>query len=128
MGARFRLPAGAVILMAGMAIGFTASLLQADEGGPAYMIVSGTVVDPEGLGPYVRKAGPLAREAGIEVLARGNVTVFEGEWHHPRVITIEKFTSMAALEKFWNSDGYQQAKKLREGKFVADFIVAVEGN
>lgn len=127
MAGKFRLSGYLATLIGGIAIGLGATMLIADERGPAYMIVSGTVVDPDGLGPYVRKAGPLAQAAGIQVLARGNVRVFEGEWHHPQVVTIEKFDSMSALEAFWNSEGYQEAKKLREGKFVADFIVAVEG-
>ena len=91
------------------------------------MVVSGTVVDAEGLGPYGEKAGPLAQAAGISVLARGNAKLYEGEWKHPPVLTVERFDSMQALDAFWNSEGYQEAKKLREGKFLVDFIVAVEG-
>ena len=55
------------------------------------------------------------------------VTVLEGEWPYDEGILIEKFTSMAALRAFWYSDGYQEAKKLREGALKVNFIVAVEG-
>ena len=34
---------------------------------------------------------------------------------------------MAVLKEFWYSDGYQEAKKLREGLSKVNFIVAVEG-
>ena len=34
---------------------------------------------------------------------------------------------MKALKDFWYSDGYQKAKKLREGVAKINFIVALEG-
>jgi uncharacterized protein (DUF1330 family) len=34
---------------------------------------------------------------------------------------------MDALLKFWNSAGYQEARKLREGIVDVNFIIAVEG-
>jgi hypothetical protein len=33
---------------------------------------------------------------------------------------------MKALTDFWNSPGYQKAKKLREGLMQTNFIIAVE--
>lgn len=112
----------------GLGLGAAAlALAQPDKPKPAYMLVSGTVINSEGLEAYGAKAGPLARAAGLEVVARGEVKVMEGSWSHPSVVTVERFESMAALENFWYSDGYQAAIKLREGKFKADFIVAVEG-
>ena len=106
----------------GLGLGAAAlALAQPDKPKPAYMLVSGTVINSEGLEAYGAKAGPLARAAGLEV------KVMEGSWSHPSVVTVERFESMAALENFWYSDGYQAAIKLREGKFKADFIVAVEG-
>ncbi|MCZ6659690.1 MAG: DUF1330 domain-containing protein [Gammaproteobacteria bacterium] len=113
-----------LVLIAGVVLG--ASVTAANEQKAAYVIVSGTVLDADGMGPYREKAGPLARAAGISVLARSEATLLEGEWPHPPTITIEKFDSMQALKDFWYSDGYQEAKKLRDGKFKADFIVAVE--
>jgi uncharacterized protein (DUF1330 family) len=116
-------------LLLGVGIGVNLSLANASEAAkPAFVIVSGTVVDsdPAALTAYREKAGPLATAAGISVLARSEVLVLEGEWSHPKVVTVERFDSMQALKDFWYSDGYQEAKKLREGKFKADFIVAVE--
>ena len=94
---------------------------------PAYMVVSGSVVGGADFSAYGAKAGPLAQAAGVKVLARGQVTVMEGEWKHPQVLTVERFDSMPALNDFWYSDGYQEAIKLRAGKFNVDFIVALEG-
>jgi uncharacterized protein (DUF1330 family) len=113
-------------LIVGIVLGTSVTAQIANEPKAAYIIVSGTVLDPDGLGPYGEKAGPLARVAGIEVLARSDAVLLEGDWSHPPTITIEKFDSMQAVQDFWYSDGYQEAKKLREGKFKADFIIAVE--
>ena len=51
----------------------------------------------------------------------------EGDWDHFPALTLEKFDSKAALHKFWYSQEYQQAKKLREGHLDVQFIVALEG-
>jgi uncharacterized protein (DUF1330 family) len=53
--------------------------------------------------------------------------VLEGNWPYGNV-AIERFDSMQALREFWYSDGYQEAKKLREGLSTINFIVAVEGD
>ena len=53
--------------------------------------------------------------------------MLEGEWPYEEGLVIEKFSSMAALKEFWYSEGYQDAKKLREGALKMNFIVAVEG-
>ena len=69
-----------------------------------------------------------ARSVLLEIVARSpKVTVLEGGWPYEEGITIEKFTSMAAVMEFWYSDTYQEAKKLREGASKINFIVAVEG-
>ena len=97
---------------------------------PAYLIVSSRVLDAEAMEPYRKSAGPLARKAGLEIVAgrpNPSVTVLEGIWPYDEGILIEKFRSMAALKDFRYSDGYQQAKTLREGALKVNFIVAVEG-
>ena len=97
---------------------------------PAYLIVSSRVLDADAMGPYREAAGPLARTAGLEIVAGRpdpTVTVLEGEWPYDEGIVIEKFRSMDALKDFWYSDGYQHAKTLREGALKVNFIVAVEG-
>ena len=116
----------ALALTTGVVIGASMLSVIAAEPKPAFVIVSGTLIDGDGMGPYREKAGPLARAAGIQVLARSDVTVLEGEWPHANTLTIERFDSMQALKDFWYSPGYQEAIKLRAGKFKADFIVAVE--
>lgn len=97
---------------------------------PAYMVVSSKLLKPDEIGPYREAAGPLAQAAGIEILARranAELLVLEGKWPYEEGITVERFRSMKALKDFWYSDGYQEAKKLREGVAKINFIIALEG-
>lgn len=96
----------------------------------AYVLVSGRVLDEEGLEAYGEAAGPPAQAAGIEVLAREDadaLTVVEGRWPFDGSVTVERFRSMQAFKDFWNSPAYQEAIQLRAGKVEIDFIVALEG-
>ncbi len=123
--------AGAVLVAFG--IGFiTARSTSAaeDEAPPAYIVVSSKLLKPDAIGPYRDAAGPLARAAGIEILAGrpdSGFLVLEGEWPYEEGIVIERFSSMKALKDFWFSEAYQEAKKLREGVAKINFIVALEG-
>ena len=83
---------------------------------PAYMIVSGKrLKPPEAMNAYRQAAGPLAMAAGLEILAskasKADVQVLEGEWPYDGFVVVEKYSSMKELLKFWNSPGYQAAKK-----------------
>ena len=128
MGKKHRQLAGYISMLAiGVIFGAGIDTGLAGEARPAFVIVSGTVTDPDGLDAYREKAGPLAQGAGLSILARSEVKLLEGEWPHTRQLTIEKFDSMLALDDFWYSEAYQQAKALRAGKFDTDFIIAVEG-
>ena len=99
---------------------------------PAYLLAVGTRLKPsEALAAYRQAAGPLAMAAGYQQLAtqptKATVQVLEGQWPYEGFVTLEKFTSMKDLLNFWNSDGYQSAKKLRADAIKMDFIIAVEG-
>ena len=97
---------------------------------PAYVIVSAEFLERDKLGPYNEAAQPLAQQAGIQVIAAGatssGVHVLEGEWPYKGAVLLEKYDSMDALLSFWNSSGYQEAKKLREGFVKTNFIIAME--
>jgi uncharacterized protein (DUF1330 family) len=96
----------------------------------AYLVASTKVLKPEQMTAYGQAAGPLAKQAGLQVLGRGQagstIKVLEGRWPYEGGLVVEKFRSMSALTEFWNSPGYQKAKKLREGAMEANFIVAIE--
>lgn len=126
------LPALAILAL-GLGLGTLAGIAYAesDAAPPAYVLVAGRVLDPDGLEAYGEAAGPLAQAAGIEILARQQdvqaLHVLEGKWPYgDGFLTVERFRSMEALLKFWNSPGYQEAIKLREGKVELDFVVALE--
>lgn len=118
-------------LAAGLAIGASLGVAhaQTDAAPAAYVLVSGRVLDADGLDAYSEAAGPPAAEAGIELLARGEadaIRVMEGEWPFDGFLVVERFNSMQDFENFWNSPAYQEAIKLRAGKVELDFVVAVE--
>ena len=125
-------PRYVVSLLVVFLLGYAAASWQANaqSAPPAYMIVSAEFLEPDKLGPYEEKAVPLAKQAGMVVVAQGasgsTVEVLEGDWPYKGAVVIEKYDSMDALLSFWNSPGYQEAKKLREGHVQTNFIIAVE--
>jgi uncharacterized protein (DUF1330 family) len=93
---------------------------------PAYLIVETDIHDPEQYEHY-KAASPAAVEAGGGrfVVRGGELAVLEGDWQPKRLVVIE-FESLEAAKRFYESDRYQEAKRLREG--AADLrMVAVEG-
>jgi uncharacterized protein (DUF1330 family) len=129
----FAFAAGALVSSGNKAVS-TAKVVDAPapDDPPAYLLAVGTrLKPPEALAAYRQAAGPLAMAAGYQQLAtqptRATVQVLEGQWPYEGFVTLEKFTSMKDLLKFWNSDAYQAAKKLRADASKIDFIIAVEG-
>ena len=116
-----------IALGVGMALGIVIHIFVIKRRKPAYLVVSAEVRNEEALEPYRQQAVPLAEAAGLEILGSGEIELMEGSWDHFPALTLEKFDSKAALNKFWHSPDYQEAKKLREGHLDVQFIVAVEG-
>jgi uncharacterized protein (DUF1330 family) len=93
---------------------------------PAYVIVETDVTDPEQYEKY-KAASPAAIAAGGgRFLVRGGEhVVLEGDWHPPRLVVLE-FEDLEAAKRWYDSEIYQEAKKLREG--AAGFrAIAVQG-
>ena len=93
---------------------------------PAYVIVETDVTDPEQYEQY-KAASPAAIAAGGgRFLVRGGeLVVLEGDWQPSRLVVLE-FDDLAAAKRWYESQIYQEAKKLREG--AARFrMVAVQG-
>ena len=111
----------------GIALGIVIHIFMIKRRNPIYLVVSAEVRNDEALEPYRQQAVPLAEAAGLEILGSGEIELMEGDWDHFPALTLEKFDSKAALHKFWYSQEYQQAKKLREGHLDVQFIVALEG-
>ncbi len=95
------------ILLIGILTGALLMLVMeadADEEKPVYVLVSAAPKsEPEELRAYAEAAGPLARAAGLEILAHipsvPDELVLEGSWPHTGGITIEKFESMAVFHQ-----------------------------
>lgn len=93
---------------------------------PAYLIIRIQADDPSLLKNYQLATPPIIEKYHGRFLARGGAVVtLEGETETRRVVIIE-FPALADAQTFYHSPEYAQARKLREGLAVAEFI-AVEG-
>jgi uncharacterized protein (DUF1330 family) len=93
---------------------------------PAYVIVETDVTDPDQYERY-KAASPAAIAAcgGRFIVRGGEFVVLEGDWHPSRLVMLE-FADLAAATRWYESEVYQEAKKLRAG--AARFrAVAVQG-
>ena len=93
---------------------------------PAYVIVETDVTDPEQYEQY-KAASPAAIAAGGgRFLVRGGeFTVLEGDWCPPRLVLLE-FEDLEAAKRWYESQAYQEARKLRAGA-ASLRAVAVQG-
>ena len=93
---------------------------------PAYVIVETDIHDPEQYEQY-KAASPaaVAGGGGRFVVRGGELAVLEGDWEPTRLVVLE-FEDLDAVERWYASPEYQEAKKLREG--AANLrMVAVQG-
>ena len=93
---------------------------------PAYVIAETDITDPERYEQY-KAASPTAIAAGGgRFLVRGGeLAVLEGDWQPTRLVLLE-FEDLAAAKRWYQSEVYQEAKKLREGAAQMR-VVAVQG-
>jgi uncharacterized protein (DUF1330 family) len=93
---------------------------------PAYVIAETGVTDPERYEQY-KAASPAAIAAvGGRFLARGGeLVVLEGDWQPSRLVVLE-FADLAAAKRWYESQAYQETKKLREGA-ARLCVVAMQG-
>jgi uncharacterized protein (DUF1330 family) len=93
---------------------------------PAYVIVETNVTDPEQYERY-KEAAPasIASHGGRYVARGGELAVFEGDWNPARVVILE-FPDLETAKRWYASEEYAEARKLREGAAVLK-MVAVEG-
>jgi uncharacterized protein (DUF1330 family) len=93
---------------------------------PAYVIVETDIHDPDQYERYKAAAPAAVAGAGGRYVARGGEhAVLEGDWNPKRLVVLE-FESLEAAKRWYESESYQEAKKLRDG--AASFkMVAVEG-
>jgi uncharacterized protein (DUF1330 family) len=93
---------------------------------PAYVIVETEISDPEQYEQYKAASPGAIAAGGGRFLARGGeLAVLEGDWDPSRIVILE-FDDLAAAKRWFDSDEYVAARRLREG--AANFrMVAVQG-
>lgn len=92
----------------------------------AYVIVETDITDPDRFEQY-KAASPATVQAGGGrfVVRGGELAVLEGDWQPSRLVVLE-FEDLAAARAWYDSETYQQAKKLRDGA-AGLRMVAVQG-
>jgi uncharacterized protein (DUF1330 family) len=90
------------------------------------VIVETDIHDPEQYERYKEASpGAVAAGGGRFVARGGELAVLEGEWQPTRLVILE-FPDLETAKRFYDSERYQAAKKLRDG--AANLrMVAVEG-
>jgi uncharacterized protein (DUF1330 family) len=93
---------------------------------PAYVIVETDVTDPEQYEQYKAAAADAVAAAGGRYVVRGGeLAVLEGDWAPARLVVLE-FEDLAAAKRWYESESYQAARRLREGAARLR-MVAVQG-
>lgn len=92
----------------------------------AYIVVEVDVHDTERYENYKAMVPPSLKAYGGRFLVRGGkVETLEGDWAPKRFVMVQ-FPSVAAAKSWWASEGYADAKALRQATATTQMIV-VEG-
>ena len=92
----------------------------------AYIIVETDITDPERYEEYKAATPATIAAGGGRFLVRGGEhVVLEGDWQPTRLVVLE-FEDLAAAKRWYESEVYQEAKKLRQGAAHLR-MVAVQG-
>jgi uncharacterized protein (DUF1330 family) len=92
----------------------------------AYVIVETDITDPEQYELYKAASPGAIAAGGGRFLARGGeLAVLEGDWQPSRLVVLE-FDDLDAAKRWYESEVYQQAKRLRDGAAHLR-MVAVQG-
>jgi len=91
----------------------------------AYAILDVEIYDPVRYDHYLALVAPALEAAGARYLAKGEATVYEGDWVPRRFVLLE-FPSKAHAEIFYNCPLYQSLKAMRDECSSAR-LVGIEG-
>jgi uncharacterized protein (DUF1330 family) len=92
----------------------------------AYVIVETEVTDPEQYERYkAASSGAVAAAGGRFLVRGGELAVLEGDWEPSRLVVLE-FEDLAAAKRWYESERYREARRLREGAARLR-MVAVQG-
>ena len=92
----------------------------------AYMIVRVNVTDWDKYNEYIKVTPGIIAKFGGRFIARGGETVtLEGPEEKWRMVVVE-FPDLEKAKEFYYSPEYTDAKKIREGAALAQFV-AIDG-
>ncbi|BBX41750.1 DUF1330 domain-containing protein [Mycobacterium simiae] len=91
------------------------------KGPKGYVILTEAIKDPEGMKAYAQAAGSAM--SGATILAVDTAPkVIEGSWHGDQTVVLE-FESVEAARAWYESEGYQQAAKLRRAAADCNAVI-----
>lgn len=94
---------------------------------PAYVIADVQVTDPAAYEAYRPLAGAsIARFGGRFIVRGGKVELLEGAPAPQRIVVIE-FPDADTARRWYRSDEYQQALKIRQSASTEARLILVEG-
>ncbi len=96
---------------------------------PAYMIVTAKIADRDAfIAGYGKRAAALVEQFGGKYVLRApGAELLEGDFGQGASMVVSEWPDRAALDRFWNSPEYAEAKKLREG--IAEVqVLAIEAD
>ena len=90
---------------------------------PAYVIVEVSITDHEQYEEY-KKLTPasIAEYDGRFVVRGGKTVTMEGDWKPQRIVVAE-FPSVERAQEWWESEGYDKAKKIRHASADTKMII-----
>ncbi|CQD20769.1 hypothetical protein BN1232_05034 [Mycobacterium lentiflavum] len=91
------------------------------NGPKGYVILTEAITDPEGMKAYGKAVGSAM--SGATILAVDPAPkVIEGDWHGDQTVLLE-FESVEAARAWYESEGYQQAAKLRQAAADCNAVI-----
>lgn len=89
-----------------------------------YIIAEVKVHDEAAFEKYRELSTAAVVRFGGRFLIRGSAAeVLEGPWSPPQRLIVVEFDSVAQAKRFYSSDDYQAARKLRENAGVMNMLV-----
>jgi uncharacterized protein (DUF1330 family) len=90
----------------------------------AFIVAELEVLDNERFETYKQMVPPsLVPYGGRFIVRGGGVETLEGEWSPKRLVILE-FPSMEQARAWWGSEGYSEAKALRQATASTQMILA----
>ena len=88
-----------------------------------YIIFTEAIHDPDGMTEYNKAAVPTVAAHSVKALAVDrNGEVLEGTWHGDQTVLLE-FESIDKAREWYESEGYQAAKALREAAATCNVVL-----